>query len=419
MRIFKPKYRDKTGELKPSPNYWVEVKHRGRRCRLPAFTSRNQSEKFGEKLHDLMIATISGESPDASLVKWAQAQPPTTQKRLVRAGLLSGRFAGAGKPLVTHLTEWKAALLAKGNTSDHAQRYFADAGRVVALCKAVYLADLSASRVHGAIETLRDGDAKTRGLSLQSCNHVLRAIKAFSRWLVTDRRTSEDPLAGLSLGKGFNPEADPRHQRRALSDDEIRWLLKTTSASTAVLPFKSHGLAGVDRAMLYQLALGTGFRRDELASLTRASIDLEASPPTVTIAAAYSKRRRQDVQPIREDLATALEDWLKGKSTEGPLWAMPSKTADMLRADLAAARAAWLAEAKGNPKQLEEREKSDFLRAVDAGGRVIDFHALRHTFITRLVQSGATVKVAQELARHSTPVLTLHRFSDVGLHDSS
>ena len=49
----------------------------------------------------------------------------------------------------------------------------------------------------------------------------------------------------------------------------------------------------------------------------------------------------------------------------------------------------------------------------------MDFHALRHAYITRLVQSGTSVKVAQELARHSTPTLTLGRYSHIGLHDTS
>ncbi len=57
----------------------------------------------------------------------------------------------------------------------------------------------------------------------------------------------------------------------------------------------SHNLAGPDRAMAYRVALGTGFRTDELRSLTPTSFDLEADPPTITIKAAYSKRRRQDV----------------------------------------------------------------------------------------------------------------------------
>lgn len=48
-----------------------------------------------------------------------------------------------------------------------------------------------------------------------------------------------------------------------------------------------------------------------------------------------------------------------------------------------------------------------------------DFHALRHTYISRLVQSGVNVKVAQELARHSTPMLTLGRYSHVQLVDQT
>jgi integrase/recombinase XerD len=48
---------------------------------------------------------------------------------------------------------------------------------------------------------------------------------------------------------------------------------------------------------------------------------------------------------------------------------------------------------------------------------VADFHALRHTYISRLVRSGANIKVAQELARHSTP--TLGRYAQVTLVDQT
>ncbi len=53
----------------------------------------------------------------------------------------------------------------------------------------------------------------------------------------------------------------------------------------------------------------------------------------------------------------------------------------------------------------------------DASGRVLDFHALRHTFITMVVNSGASVKVAQELARHSTPTLTIGRYAHAEMSD--
>jgi integrase len=55
----------------------------------------------------------------------------------------------------------------------------------------------------------------------------------------------------------------------------------------------------------------------------------------------------------------------------------------------------------------------------DDTGRVVDFHALRHTYISRLVASGANTKVAQELARHSTPTLTLGRYAHVQLVDQT
>jgi len=67
--------------------------------------------------------------------------------------------------------------------------------------------------------------------------------------------------------------------------------------------------------------------------------------------------------------------------------------------------------------ERRERRKSPFLRYADDAGRVADFHALRHTYVSRVVASGASVKVAQELARHSTPTLTIGRYAHVRLHD--
>lgn len=50
---------------------------------------------------------------------------------------------------------------------------------------------------------------------------------------------------------------------------------------------------------------------------------------------------------------------------------------------------------------------------------MVDFHALRATYITLLVKSGASVKIVQELARHSDPKLTLNIYSKLGVHELS
>jgi hypothetical protein len=46
-----------------------------------------------------------------------------------------------------------------------------------------------------------------------------------------------------------------------------------------------------------------------------------------------------------------------------------------------------------------------------------DFHALRHSFVRLLDQSGATLKQAMQLARHSDPKLTMRRYGRAQLHD--
>jgi hypothetical protein len=88
----------------------------------------------------------------------------------------------------------------------------------------------------------------------------------------------------------------------------------------------------------------------------------------------------------------------------------------MLKKDMAAARAAWIAEATTD-EERQSRKRSDFLRYKNEAGEVVDFHALRHTYISAIVAGGASVKTAQELARHSSPSLTIGRYSHTRLHD--
>src|SRR5262249_28678826 len=156
-------------------------------------------------------------------------------------------------------------------------------------------------------------------------------------------------------------------------------------------------LTGPDREMLYLVSVYTGLRASELASLTPAAFALDTAPATLTVGAAYAKHRREDVVPLHSELVGRLRPWLAGKCPGRPVWpgkwARDKQAGVMLKTDLATARAAWLAEA--GPADRERREQSPFLAYRDADGRVADFHALRHTFITRLVKSGVRPKEAQ------------------------
>lgn len=58
---------------------------------------------------------------------------------------------------------------------------------------------------------------------------------------------------------------------------------------------------------------------------------------------------------------------------------------------------------------------TDVLTYHSREGGVTDFHSLRHTFISNLVNAGVAPKDAKELARHSTITLTMDRYAHVNL----
>jgi integrase len=327
---------------------------------------------------------------------------------LGKAGILDPFEEHRKRPLAEHLADWEAVLLARKNAGVYVRVKVNRARKVIEACKFARIADLSASRVEACLAEFRTQPR----FGTQTSNHYLQAIKQFARWLVTDRRTAENPLSHLQAG---NVRLDRRHERRDLSDAELAYLFENTRGARPV-----RRLPGPDRELLYLVSVYTGLRASELASLTPKSFDLDADPPTVVVEAAYSKHRREDVVPLHPDLVARLHPWLAGRPRGERLW--PGQWAKgkdggvMLKMDLKRARAAWIAEAPDGAER-ERREGSSFLAYRDEGGRVADFHALRHTFITRLVRAGVKPKEAQALARHSTITLTMDRYAHTGLHD--
>jgi len=310
------------------------------------------------------------------------------------------------RPLSAHLAEWLAGLAAKGVSVQQRNQLATRCRAILDATKAERIRELSASAVQGALGELRE-----RGLSALTIRHYLRAVKQFSRWLHRDGRARDDALAHLSAPGG---DAEARYVRRALDADELRRLVEAAAGSR----LRFRGLSGDDRAMLYRVAAGTGFRARELASLTPRDFDLDADPPAIILSASSSKRRKADRQPIRRDLADMLKPWLAGRPADKSAWPGRwfEKGARMIRHDLRRARAAWIRE---TPSRSERRERRDsaFLAVKDAAGRLVDFHALRVSFITALVKGGASVKSAQTLARHSDPKLTLNTYTRLGVHD--
>lgn len=139
-----------------------------------------------------------------------------------------------------------------------------NAGVVFERIDARTLGDIRADRVQQALKDMRAGEG---GISVQTSNHHLRAVKQFTKWAVAGELLSEDPLRSL---RPLNAKVDRRRVRRAFSAEELRRLLDAASHGP-----EHKGLTGEARALLYRLAAQTGLRASEIQSLKRSSVDLD------------------------------------------------------------------------------------------------------------------------------------------------
>ncbi len=331
-----------------------------------------------------------------------------------KAGLRDDYADHRKRPLGDLLAEYERHVLDKGATGKEAAQAARRCEIVFGAVGFVTLKDLDATPAERWLAERRGLPKADGGFGPATSNHYRKSLVAFGNWLVKARRAPENPFRHIPK---VNEDVDVRHERRPLSQEEY----------VRVLDAARHGkvyrrMAGPDRRMLYLVGGATGLRSGELSSLTPGSFELAGDPPAVVVEAAYSKHRRRDTVPLHPALIPELRDWLSGKTAGAPVWpgkwAKHTEAVDMIRRDLEVARAAWLSEVVTAEERVE-RERSDFLCYRDRNGRVADFHALRHTFITELVRAGVAPKDAKELARHSTITLTMDRYAHVGIRDTA
>jgi len=385
-RLFHTSFRDRDGARQQAAAWYVEIRDQCERVRrLPAFTSRKASDELGRNLVALVsYYKATGGQTDPALAAWLTALPARTQRKLAEIGLLPRERIAASRALTAHLDDWRAALLAKGNTLGHADLMTGRARKVLDGCGFAHYAAIEPGRVLSYLDGLRQDTKEKRGISAQTFNFYLSACKGFCRWLVRNRRATENPLVSLTP---LNVRTDRRHDRRALTVTELRALLDTAENGP-----ERCGMSGKARAMMYKLAVESGLRANELRTLRRASFKLDGDAPTVTVAAAYSKHRREDVLPLRLALALELREFMKGLAPAAQVFKLTPRrryAAEAFKADLEAAG----------------------VRRTDDAGRFADMHALRHTFISNLASGGVHPAVAQRLARHSTITLTMDRYT--------
>ena len=401
MRIFKPTYRcRKTGKLIESPRYHCSFKdHTDTLRRVVAYCDRSVSESLGRKLQRLAGLVAVQDSPGPELAKWIDGLTDDLRAKLIEWGLLDRRASMAARPLSEHVDDWYESILADGRTEGHASIVKVHVQRIIKACGFLRFSDIDSEVIkqHLAQQQRQDQLAREshangnhRGFSTETRNSHVRAIKQFSKWMVDERRAGESHVAGL---KTKNVRTDRRRVRRALSMDDLLRLLRATHDG----PDRGR-TTGPERALIYWVAVETGLRSSELRSLTAASFDLAADQPTVTVEAAYSKRRQRDTLVLTADLAASLRTHLRSKLPSAPAFNVPRRTADMLKHDLELAKIPYI-----DPES----------------GEVFDFHSLRVQCATNLARGGAHPSVAKAIMRHSTIKLTMDVYTRVAREDQA
>lgn len=304
--------------------------------------------------------------------------------------------------LSVHLDAYKQHLNAKNDDPEHVRQTCSAISRVLDGCEFKVFDDVQVSAVENWIAKQRERS----NFGIRTANYHTKAVKAFLTWMVKNGRAPSNPLTHMA---DLNGKVDVRRQRRSLPQEDFCRLVEAAGKGKTF-----RRLSGPDRAMLYEAAAYTGLREGELASLTRASFDLDANPPTVTVEADKSKHRAKDVLPIHPELAARLREWMP---VEGLLWpgSWHERGSEMVQADLKAAKKAWIEEVK--PEERPERERSSRFAYRDDQGRYFDFHALRGQFVSSLARAGVHPKVAQQLARHSTIHLTMANYTHLDTAD--
>ncbi len=282
-----------------------------------------------------------------------------------RAELVKGEVLTVGEaavidhqaaPLADHIVAYLVKLAADEASVSHQSNVRRALHRLAAECRFNRLSDLN----RDVLERWLVSQQKA-GMGARTRNTYRAAAVAFCNWCIETGRLLSNPFAKVAKAV---ENADPRRQRRALTEDELVRLLRVAQCrplaeygrqtmrrpkdqaenrpnrkrnTWTMLPLSPEGLdaamararqrlaenpalvarmeaLGRERALIYKTLVLTGLRKGELASLTVGQLNVDADPPYLVLNAADEKNRQGSTLPLRVDLAADLREWLVDKA---------------------------------------------------------------------------------------------------------
>jgi len=199
----------------------------------------------------------------------------------------------------------------------------------------------------------------------------LAALRTFFQFLVREGLLESNPAKLVSTPR--QEKKLPKH----LSIEEAIKFIETPDIKT--------DLGKRDRAML-ELMYATGVRVAELTTLNLADIDFRNQLVRVT-----GKRRKQRIVPFGDPAANAIRDYLKVRDKFLLNSPISERDDEALFLNYQGTRITTRSVGRMVEKYIK----------ICAGIHRISPHALRHSFATHLLDSGADLRDIQELLGHA------------------
>ncbi len=217
-----------------------------------------------------------------------------------------------------------------------------------------------------------------RKLAPSSVGRKVSSIKSFFKFLSSRKMVSENPAALLRAPKL------PKKLPKFLTPDDAVGLMTLPDADTA---------KGRRDIAILELLYGAGLRVSELASLDLGNLDLDER--TVRV---LGKGRKERIVPLGRHARTSLARWLEVRASFG----RDGPKEDALFTNASGARLSVR-----SVQRLVKRMTS-LLGTSDGVGP----HALRHSYATHMLASGAGLREIQELLGHAS-LRTTQRYTHV------
>jgi integrase len=161
---------------------------------------------------------------------------------------------------------------------------------------------------------------------------------------------------------------------------------------------------------MWMAFLETGARWSELTRTRWADWDLEQR--TLVLRAENTKSKKRRVLPLRQQMVAVLKDL---RAVQERILGREPEAVEPVFLSPEAAR--WM-KATNNAMRLFDRLlKRAVIARVDAEGRKLDIHSLRHTFGSRLARNGVGLVQVQRLMGHSDPKLTAQVYTHLDVED--